>query len=134
MQQSSPRLEGMKVLIVDDERDARDLVRRLLEQYGAVIHLAVSAAEGLRQLLREPYNILISDIGMPDRDGYDFIRDVRSLGPENGGDLPAIALTAFARAEERDRALQAGFDEHIPKPVEPSLPVTVIGRLAGASR
>jgi PAS domain S-box-containing protein len=127
----TPRLDGMKILVVDDESDARDLTQRILEQYGAFVQIVSSAEEALDELRRENYHLLISDIGMPNRDGYDLIRDVRSQPPDANGSIPAIALTAFARAEERDRALRAGFNEHLPKPVDAALLVSVVVRLVG---
>jgi signal transduction histidine kinase/CheY-like chemotaxis protein len=114
-------LEGVKVLVVDDEADARDVLRLGLEQRGASVTAAASASEALAGLrdAGAAFHVLLSDIGMPDEDGYSLIRRVRQLGASRGGGVPAIALTAYARAEDRARALEAGFDEHVSKPVEP---------------
>jgi len=126
-----PSLDGVEVLVVDDEADARDLLTRILEHSGASVLLASSAAEALQILRSSRPDVLVSDIGMPDADGYELIRSVRRLG-NGGSDLPAIALTAFARAEDRVRALDAGYQMHIPKPVAPGALVTAVARLATA--
>jgi PAS domain S-box-containing protein len=111
-------LEGLRIVVVDDEPDARDLVRRVLEDAGAEVRTASGAAAGF-ELIREcPPDVLISDIGMPGEDGYSLLRRVRGLPPEGGGAVPAVALTAFARADDRRRALLSGFQMHVPKPVE----------------
>ena len=96
-------LTGVRVLVVDDEPDARELLRAVLAEAGALVETARSAAEGLEVLQRFQPNVLVSDIGMPDEDGYAFLRRVRSL--PRGGAIPAIALTAYAREEDRVRAL-----------------------------
>jgi PAS domain S-box-containing protein len=119
-------LQGVKVLVVDDEADARLLVERVLTQCGAEVCLARSAEEGLNKLREFRPQVLISDVGMPLTDGYEFIRSVRQLSPEEGGKTPAIALTAFARSEDRVNALLAGYQVHVVKPIEPQeLAVTV---------
>nr|MDQ3349971.1 PAS domain S-box protein [Acidobacteriota bacterium] len=125
-----PSLDGIKVLAVDDEPDARGLVRRVLEGCGASVLLASSAAEALDLIRRERPDVILSDIGMPVEDGYDLIRKVRALPPEEGGRTPAAALTAFARAEDRMRALRAGFQTHVAKPVEPAELTAVVASLA----
>jgi PAS domain S-box-containing protein len=114
------RLDGLKVLVVDDEADTRELLRVGLGQYGAEVVTAGSAREALAAVERERPAVLVSDIGMPGEDGYDLIREVRALDARGGEELPAIALTAYARAEDRQRALAAGYQFHIPKPVEMS--------------
>jgi PAS domain S-box-containing protein len=124
-------LEKVRILIVDDEPDGRGLVKRILEECQASAVAAGSAEEGLRLLRASPPDVLISDIGMPGEDGYQFLRKVRELGPEEGGRTPAIALTAFARSEDRRRAMLAGFDMHVAKPVEPSELIAIVARLAG---
>jgi CheY-like chemotaxis protein len=126
-----PSLHGLTVLAVDDEPDARNLVRRVLEDCGARVLLAESAEEGLAVLRRERPDMLVSDIGMPGEDGYEFIRKVRQLPADEGGRTPAAALSAFARAEDRTRALRAGYQTHIAKPVEPTELTAVIASLAG---
>jgi len=119
-------LGGVKVLVVDDEPDARSLIRRVLTQCGAEVCAAESAAHGLTQLRSFRPHVLVSDIGMPITDGYEFMRSVRSLAEDEGGRTPAIALTAFARSEDRMRAMLAGFQVHVAKPIEPQeLAVTV---------
>ena len=124
-------LEGVKVLVVDDEPDARALVKRLLEDCRATVVTAGSAAEALQLFHREPPAVLVSDVGMPDEDGFALIRRVRALGRDRGGDTPAVALTAYARSEDRVRAIQHGFQMHVAKPVEPAELVMMVAALAG---
>jgi PAS domain S-box-containing protein len=112
------RLDGMKVLIVDDEPDTRELLKMVLAQCGAEVKAAGSVAEALEAMITDAPDLLISDIGMPDEDGYELIRRVRELPAECGKRVPAIALTAYARVEDRMQALRAGYQMHIPKPVE----------------
>jgi CheY-like chemotaxis protein len=112
------RLDGLKVLVVDDEPDTRELLKQGLEYCGASVRLAGSAAEALAKLDNELPDILISDIGMPGTDGYDLIRQVRNLANEKTRKIAAIALTAYTRVEDRLQALRAGYDMHVPKPVE----------------
>ena len=119
-------LAGVKVLVVDDESDARALVKRVLTQCGAEVQTAGSAAEGLDAIRSFRPHVLVSDIGMPGTDGYQFIRSVRSLAPDDGGKIPAVALTAFARSEDRVNTMLAGYQVHVTKPIEPQeLAVTV---------
>jgi signal transduction histidine kinase/ActR/RegA family two-component response regulator len=113
-------LDGLHVLIVDDEPDARQLLTIVLEQYGATVTSAASVAEALAALERSRPDVLVSDIGMPGEDGYDLIRKIRTMTPERGGHIPAVALTAYARLEDRVRALSAGYQMHVPKPIEPA--------------
>ncbi|MDQ3421410.1 MAG: ATP-binding protein, partial [Acidobacteriota bacterium] len=127
-------LQGVSVLVVDDERDARELIRFLLEECHAEVMLAENAAEALEILRRSRPDVLLSDIGMPNQDGYALIRNVRELAASDGGDTPAAALTAFARSEDRRRALLAGYQSHVAKPVEPAELVTVVASLAGKLR
>jgi PAS domain S-box-containing protein len=124
-------LDGVKVLVVDDEPDARALVKRLLEECQATTFTAGSAAEALELVRLERPAVLVSDIGMPVEDGYSLIRKVRALGKENGGDTPAVALTAYARSEDRVRALRHGFQMHVAKPVDAAELVTVVASLSG---
>jgi PAS domain S-box-containing protein len=112
------RLDGLKVLVVDDEADTRELLRVGVEQCGAEVVTAGSAWEALEAIAEERPDLLISDIGMPEEDGYELIRKVRALPAVGGGRIPAIALTAYARTEDRLRALRAGYQSHIAKPVE----------------
>lgn len=122
-------LSGLKVLVVDDEPDARTLIERVLGECEASVMLTASAAEALRLLDAEQADVLVSDIGMPDVDGYELIRRIRASGDSARGAIPAIALTAFARPEDRQRALEAGFHEHLSKPVEPSELVAKVAEL-----
>ncbi len=126
-------LSGIKVLVVDDEADARDLISRLLVDCGADVLTARSAIEGLEIIKREKPLVLVSDIGMPSVDGYEFLKQVRALGKANGGAVHAIALTAFARSEDRTRALRAGFLNHVVKPVEASELIASVASAAGRS-
>jgi CheY-like chemotaxis protein/nitrogen-specific signal transduction histidine kinase len=125
------QLSGVKVLVVDDEHDARTLIERLLHQSDAEVITAGGAVEGLELLRTHKPDILISDIGMPDTDGYEFLRQVRRLPPHEGGRTPAIALTAFARSEDRTRAMMAGYHVHIAKPIEAPELLATVGSLAG---
>jgi CheY-like chemotaxis protein/two-component sensor histidine kinase len=124
-------LSAIKVLVVDDDNDARDLIRRILEECHADVLTAASAAEALAIIPEVKPNVLISDIGMPKVDGYELLKRVRALGEANGGSITAIALTAFARSEDRARALRAGFINHVAKPVEPSELIASVASAAG---
>jgi signal transduction histidine kinase len=132
--QGAPRLAGLRLLIVDDERDALMLVGEVLREQGAEVHLADSAADALDRLAAVQPDVIVSDIGMPETDGYALIRRIRALPESLGGSTPAIALTAYARAEDAQRALAAGFQMFVPKPVEPSELVGVVADLGGAAR
>jgi PAS domain S-box-containing protein len=123
-------LTGLRVLVVDDELDARALIKQLLDDQRAVVTMAASAHEAYVLLTQQRFDVLLSDIGMPHEDGYGLIRRVRALGKQHGGDLPAVALTAYARTEDRIRALQAGYQMHLVKPVEPTELLTVVASLA----
>jgi CheY-like chemotaxis protein len=126
-------LKGVKILVVDDEPDARRLIKRLLESCEAKVLTADSAETALAIVAGEKPDLLVSDIGMPVVDGYELLRRVRALGPEQGGKVPAIALTAFARSEDRTRALLAGFLLHVSKPVEPRELIATLATVAGRS-
>jgi CheY-like chemotaxis protein len=127
-----PALDGIAVLVVDDERDALEAIATTLELCGASVTTAASAAEAIAAFTRRVPDVVLCDIGMPTEDGYAFIRRVRALGPARGGAVPAVALTAYAREEDRAAALEAGFDAHLAKPVEPAelaaLVATFVGR------
>lgn len=112
------RLDGLHILVVDDEADTRDLLKQGLEYCGANVEVVGTANEALESLASNAPDILISDIGMPVVDGYDLIKQVRGLPPNRGGRIPAIALTAYTRTEDRLQSLRAGYDMHVPKPVE----------------
>lgn len=126
-----PRLDDLRVLIVDDEEDARHLLTTILEQYGAQVIAVASASDALLALQKVCPHIMVSDIGMPQEDGYALIRQVRALPAERGGRVPAVALTAYARAEDRTQALLAGFQLHVPKPVNPAELAAVVANLTG---
>jgi CheY-like chemotaxis protein/two-component sensor histidine kinase len=132
------RLDDVRVLIVEDEPDTRDVLRTVLEQCGSQVVTADSAAEALRVLGEWKPDVLLSDIGMPEEDGYALISKVRAMEAERGdtmpGDtMPAIALTAYAKEEDRQRALSAGFQMHVAKPVEPVELAAVVASLAARS-
>src|SRR5215510_2077633 len=124
-------LDGLRVMIVDDEAETRDLLMAMLTRRGAQVNACASAAEALEEIDRWRPSLLVSDIGMPDEDGYTLIGKLRALGPERGGGIPAVALTAYARSEDRMRALASGFQVHVPKPIEAGELVVVIASLAG---
>jgi PAS domain S-box-containing protein len=123
------RLDGLKVLVVDDEPDTRELLRVGISQCGAEVMTAGSAQEALAAIEKERPHLLISDIGMPGEDGYELIRKVRALPAGRGRNLPSIALTAYARTEDRLRAIRAGYQMHIPKPVELAELIAVMASL-----
>jgi PAS domain S-box-containing protein len=131
---ADPDLSGLRILVVDDEPDARELIRRVLVECKAHVVTAGSAPEALDLLDSSQADVLISDIGMPGVDGYELLRHVRSRPPERRGNVPAIALTAFARSEDRTRALRAGFLVHVAKPVEASELVATVAAVAGRAR
>ena len=122
-----PNLRGIKVLVVEDEADARELLRRFLVECDALPAVAASVAEAQKLLLTFQPDVIVSDIGMPQKDGYEFIRDVRKQGLTT----PAVALSAYARAEDRIRSAQTGYQTHLAKPVEPAELLAVIASLAG---
>jgi CheY-like chemotaxis protein len=124
-------LDGVKVLAVDDEPDARELLGVVLSQSKAEIRTAASATEALRILDEWLPDVIISDIGMPGQDGYALIRSIRTRSPEGGGRIPAAALTAYARSEDRVKALAAGYQTHVSKPVDPAELVAIVASLAG---
>jgi CheY-like chemotaxis protein len=123
-------LVGVTVLVVDDEPDARQLVRRVLADAGASVSAVGSAAEALEALEQSRPDVLVCDIGLPGQDGYELIRRVRMLG-QGGARVQAVALTAFARLEDRTQAMLAGFQMHLAKPVDPRELVVTVASLAG---
>ncbi|HEY9837104.1 MAG TPA: ATP-binding protein, partial [Vampirovibrionales bacterium] len=127
--QSFSELAGLKILVVDDEFDTREFLITALEQYGAEVFAAASTAEAIALIQKMQPQILLSDIGMPGEDGYSLIRQIRTLPPEQGGKIPAAALTAYTRTEDRILALAAGFQMHIPKPIDPRHLIEVVGQL-----
>ena len=128
---AAPRLDGLRVLVVDDEPDARNLIAAVLEGRGAVVSLAASSKEAVDMLRKERPEVVLSDISMRDEDGYEFIRKVRSLPAAEGARTPAAALTAYGRLEDRMKALGAGFQLHVAKPVDPAELIAVVATLAG---
>jgi CheY-like chemotaxis protein len=124
-------LAGLRIVVADDQEDSRELIAFLLTQQGAVVTGAASAAEAFAAVKGHPPDVLLSDIEMPDESGYAFIRRVRALSPEEGGGVPAAAMTAHGSREDRDRALAAGFQRHLPKPFQPADLFAVVGDLAG---
>ena len=121
-----PRLDELRILVVDDDSDGRTLTSLVLTQAGASVRTAASVREALRMVDVERPDVLVSDIGLPDEDGYRLIRHIRHGEAEHGGFLPAVALTGYARAEDRARILESGFQAHVPKPVEPTELATAI--------
>ncbi len=126
--QSSP-LSGLEILVVDDDADMREFLPFMLEQYGATVTVVASAIEALTSLSQFQPNLIVSDIGMPEMDGYMLMRQVRSLKPEQGGTIPAIALTAYAGELDHEQAIAVGFQQHISKPVDPEELVKAIASL-----
>jgi CheY-like chemotaxis protein len=125
----TPNLNQLQILVVDDEADMRELALTILEEYGAKVRVAASAMEALTALDQFKPDVLICDIGMPDVDGYMLMRQVRQRSPEAGGEVPAIALTAYASELNQQQALAAGFQKHIAKPVEPDKLASAIATL-----
>lgn len=125
-------LAGVKVLVVDDEPDNREFLVAAIAQLGATAAAAASAAEAIELLQQSPPDILVSDIGMPVEDGYSLIRKVRSSESDKIKRLPAVALTAYASEQDRDRAIAAGYDEHLAKPIDPALFAAVLARLTNS--
>ncbi|PSB26771.1 hypothetical protein C7B69_11330 [filamentous cyanobacterium Phorm 46] len=128
-----PSLAGVRVLVVDDELDMRQLFITMLDQYGVEACAAASATEALSILRANPekYDVLLSDIGMPEENGYSLIRQIRTLSAEAGGQIPAAALTAYARDDDRREAIAAGFQIHVAKPVLPAQLASIVAALAG---
>jgi signal transduction histidine kinase/CheY-like chemotaxis protein len=127
--ENPPSLEGMRALFVDDEADARELITQMLAQVGAEVRTAASATEALAACDEWRPDVIISDIGMPGEDGYVLMKKLRARESERGGHIPAIALTAYGRREDRQRALSVGYESHIPKPVEPTELLAVVASL-----
>ena len=125
-----PTLKGLRVLVVDDDRDARDLFTRSLEQYDARVTAVASAAEALAALARWKPDVLVSDIAMPEESGYVLMQKIRRLTPEQGGTIPALALTAYAGSDDAQLALSAGFQAHFAKPIQPIRLALAVGELA----
>lgn len=126
-----PDLSGIRVIVVDDDPDGLDLLRHVLAEQGAEAATAGNADEALTKFAQSPPDVLISDIGMPGVDGYEFLKRVRALEQPSGERVPAIALTAFARSQDRTRVLNAGFLVHLAKPVQPSELVATVASVMG---
>lgn len=124
------QLEGLKVLVVDDDPDARDVAAASLRSLGAIVELADTSASGLQAVSAWRPDVVVADIGMPGEEGYHFVRQLRALAPEDGSLTPSIALTAYSRAEDRQKALEAGYVEHVAKPLVPHVLASVIARVA----
>lgn len=122
-------LSGVRVLVVDDEADSREFITTVLENCQADVQVVASVQEALQLIAHWKPDVLVSDIGMPEEDGYSLIRKLRSLSPEQGGKIPAAALTAYARPEDRMRAIKEGYQLHLPKPIEPAELATVVASL-----
>lgn len=118
MQERRLGLSGIKILVVDDEPDVLEIIKLILIHYQAQVIAALSAIEGLEHVHNHRPDVIVSDISMPHMDGYQFIREVRKLPLHNGGQTPAVALTAFTRPEDQKKAMDAGFQRHIAKPVQ----------------
>jgi PAS domain S-box-containing protein len=127
----SPSLAGVRVLVVDDEADTREFIITILQQSQAQVQGAASVGEALECISQSKPDVLVSDIGMSGEDGYSLIRKIRRMNPEEGGNIPAAAMTAYARTEDRMRAIQEGFQLHLPKPVEPEELTAIVVSLAG---
>jgi CheY-like chemotaxis protein len=124
-------LDGLRVLLVDDEPEAREIISTVIGRTGAEVKACISASEALAKVTEWRPDVILSDIAMPEEDGYSFIGKVRSLPREKGGETPAAALSAYAREEDRKRALAAGYQMHIAKPIGASQLVTMVAKLAG---
>jgi PAS domain S-box-containing protein len=131
LEEGRQKLHGIRVLLVEDDADTLDMLRFILEQYGAEVFTAASTREGLKILDHWQPDALVSDLAMPGQDGYELIRQLRSRGAKRGGNIPAVALSAYTRSEDRQRALAAGFQTHVSKPVDPEELVNVVANLAG---
>jgi CheY-like chemotaxis protein len=127
----SIRLDGVHVLLVEDDEDSRKLLGTMLKRYGARVTATKSAADAFKAVAGDVPDLLISDIGIPDEDGYEFIRKLRALPPDKGGRTPAIALTGYASRKDRERALEAGYQQHIAKPIERADMIAAIAALIG---
>jgi CheY-like chemotaxis protein len=122
-------LYGLKILVVDDDVDSRELIEWVLKRVGAEVTSVGSAREALDVLEREKPHIMVSDIAMPEEDGYALLKKIRALPPERGGRIPAIALTAHSLVQDRLQSLRAGFQSHVPKPVVPEELVEVVASI-----
>jgi CheY-like chemotaxis protein len=122
-------LYGLKILVVDDDVDTRELIEWVLKRVGAEVTAVGSAREALEALEREKPHVLVSDIAMPEEDGYALLKKIRALPAERGGRIPAVALTAHSLVQDRLHSLRAGFQSHVPKPVVPEELVEVVASI-----
>jgi signal transduction histidine kinase/CHASE3 domain sensor protein/ActR/RegA family two-component response regulator len=129
----APRLDGLRIIVIDDEEDALQLVGEVLRERGAEVHCVATPAEAVAKVTSIRPDVIVSDIGMPLLDGYALIRRIRALPVDQGGRTPAVALTAYARTEDAQRAFAAGYQMHVAKPVEPLQLATVVANLGGRS-
>ncbi|HAX76546.1 MAG TPA: ATPase, partial [Cyanobacteria bacterium UBA11372] len=129
-----PSLDRVQVLVVEDNTDTRDFIVMVLEQFGAQVTAAACVREAMKCLQSYSPHVLVSDIGMPDQDGYSLIRQVRDLEQQRGENIPALALTAYAAEQDQKQALDAGFQMHLAKPIDPAELVTVVAELAGITK
>jgi CheY-like chemotaxis protein len=130
----SRSLAGLRIVVVDDDADTRAVLSDALGGAGAEVVVAATSGEAIGLFRMSPPDVLLCDIGLPGIDGYSFMEEIRALSPEEGGRVPAAALTAHARAEDASRALEAGFDKHVPKPIEPAEIVQIVADLAARAR
>ena len=133
MSQEVPSLAGLHILAIDDDVDSLDLMRWTLEDVEAEVVMVTSVREAIAALMASPgrYDALLADIGMPDEDGFSLIRQVRALSPEAGGQIPAVAITAYVSDRERQLAIDAGFQRHLAKPVDLTQLLRVVVNLTG---
>ena len=134
MAERHSRLEGVSVLVVDDDPDAREVVAAILRHFGASVQMAASADSALSILSQQPVHVIVADIGMPVSDGYDLIRHIRAMDSEAVARIPAAALTAYTTHEDQDRALGAGYQAHLSKPIDSALLVATVERLCPGLR
>lgn len=130
----SSQVSGMNILLVEDDKDSRDMLETVLSIYGIKVESAESAAEAVEKIRKLKPDVLVSDIGLPGEDGYDLIRNVRGLPPREGGETPAIALTGYVSVQDRKLALDAGYQDHVPKPVNPNILLELLVRLGAKNR
>jgi CheY-like chemotaxis protein len=128
------RLDGLRAVVVDNDADALGLAEAVLAGAGAEVRTCLGAAEAFDILRRWRPDVLLSDIEMPGEDGYSLVRKVRSLAAAEGGSTPAIALTAYGRPQDRQRALEAGFSVHVPKPVDPAELTAIVAGVTASGR
>jgi CheY-like chemotaxis protein len=131
--EATDRIDGLRVLVVDDEPDTRELLKTMLASCGAEVTMASSAKLALEEMEGSQFDVIVSDIGMPEMDGYELMQRIRGLPVERGGKTPAVALTAYARAEDRLRALRAGYKMHVSKPIERAELIVVVASIVDRS-